>query len=69
MAEFTKSQTAERKGINNTPQGVHLEAAKALFENVVQKVRDHFGTTTINSGYRCPTLNAAVGGTATSQHC
>jgi|TARA_B110000503_G_scaffold70081_1_gene109105 zinc D-Ala-D-Ala carboxypeptidase len=69
IAEFTKSQTAERKGINNTPQGVHLEAAKALFENVVQKVRDHFGTTTINSGYRCPTLNAAVGGTATSQHC
>jgi len=69
MAEFTKSQTAERKGINNTPQGVHLEAARALFENVVQKVRDHFGTTTINSGYRCPTLNAAVGGSATSQHC
>lgn len=69
MAEFTKSQTAERKGINNTPQGVHLEAAKALFENVVQKVRDHFGTTTINSGYRCPTLNTAVGGSKTSQHC
>jgi zinc D-Ala-D-Ala carboxypeptidase len=69
MAEFTKSQTAERKGIDNTPQGEHLEAAKALFENVVQKVRDHFGVTTINSGYRCPELNAAVGGSATSQHC
>jgi len=69
MAEFTKSQTAERKGIDNTPQGEHLEAAKALFENVVQKVRDHFGVTTINSGYRCPELNEAVGGSATSQHC
>jgi zinc D-Ala-D-Ala carboxypeptidase len=69
MAEFTKSQTAERKGIDNTPQGEHLEAAVALFENVVQKVRDHFGVTTINSGYRCPELNAAVGGSATSQHC
>lgn len=69
MAEFTKSQTAERKGIDNTPQGEHLEAAKALFENVVQKVRDHFGPTTINSGYRCPELNEAVGGSATSQHC
>ena len=69
MAEFTKSQTAERKGIDNTPQGEHLEAAKALFENVVQKVRDHFGPTVINSGYRSPELNAAVGGSATSQHC
>ena len=68
MAEFTKSQTAERKGIDNTPQGEHLEAATALFENVVQKVRDHFGVTTINSGYRSPELNSAVGGSATSQH-
>jgi len=69
MAEFTKSQTAERKGIDNTPQGEHLEAARALFENVVQKVRDHFGPTVINSGYRSPALNEAVGGSATSQHC
>ena len=69
MAEFIKSQTAERKGIDNTPQGEHLDAAVALFENVVQKVRDHFGVTTINSGYRSPQLNEAVGGSATSQHC
>ncbi|NDB65316.1 MAG: DUF882 domain-containing protein [Euryarchaeota archaeon] len=61
--------TAERKGIDNTPQGEHLEAAKELFENVVQKVRDHFGPTVINSGYRCPELNEAVGGSAKSQHC
>lgn len=69
MAEFTKSQTAERKGIDNTPEGEHLEAAKALFENVVQPIRDQFGPTVINSGYRSPELNAAVGGSATSQHC
>lgn len=69
MAEFTKSQTAERKGIDNTPQGEHLDAAKALFENVVQHVRDHFGPTVINSGYRSPELNEAVGGSSTSQHC
>jgi len=69
MAEFTKSQTAERKGIDNTPQGEHLEAAKALFENVVQPVRDHFGPTVINSGYRSPDLNEAVGGSSRSQHC
>jgi zinc D-Ala-D-Ala carboxypeptidase len=69
LAEFTKSQTAERKGIDNTPKGEHLDAAIALFENVVQKVRDHFGPTVINSGYRSPDLNDAVGGSATSQHC
>ena len=69
MAEFTKSQTAERKGIDNTPEGEHLDAAVALFENVVQKVRDHFGPTVINSGYRSPDLNDAVGGSSRSQHC
>jgi len=69
MAEFTKSQTAERKGIDNTPQGEHLDAAKALFENVVQPVRDEFGVTVINSGYRSPELNEAVGGSSRSQHC
>ena len=69
MAEFIKSDTATKLGIDNTPQGEHLEAAKALFENVVQKVRDHFGPTVLNSGYRCPELNEAVRGVATSQHC
>ena len=69
MAEFIKSDTAKREGIDNTPQGEHLEAAKHLFENVVQKVRDHFGPTTLNSGYRSPELNQAVRGSKTSQHC
>jgi len=69
MAEFTKSQTAERQGIDNTPEGDHLDAAVALFENVVQPVRDHFGVTVLNSGYRSPDLNAAVGGSSKSQHC
>src|SRR5210317_2678123 len=69
MAEFTKSQTAERQGIDNTPEGEHLDAAIALFQNVVQPVRDNFGTTVINSGYRSPDLNAAVGGSSKSQHC
>jgi hypothetical protein len=69
LAEFTKSQTATRRGIDNTPEGEHMEAAKELFENVVQAVRDHFGVTVINSGYRGPELNEAVGGSAKSQHC
>ena len=69
LAEFTKSQTATRKGLDNTPGAEHLESAKALFENVVQKVRDNFGVTVINSGYRGPALNEAVGGSSKSQHC
>ena len=69
LTEFTKSQTALRLGIDNTPSDEHLGAAKLLFENVVQPVRDHFGPTVINSGYRGPALNEAIGGAATSQHC
>ena len=69
LQEFTKSQTALRMGIDNTPEGEHLEAAKALFENVVQPVRENFGPTVINSGYRGPALNEAVGGSSKSQHC
>jgi zinc D-Ala-D-Ala carboxypeptidase len=69
LTEYTKSQTALRLGIDNTPNDEHLSSAKLLFENVVQPVRDHFGATVINSGYRGPELNAAIGGAATSQHC
>ena len=69
LAEFIKSQTATRKGLDNTPGDEHLVSAKSLFENVVQKVRDNFGLTVINSGYRGPALNEAVGGSSKSQHC
>ena len=69
LQEYTKSQTATRQGLDNTPNEEHLASATALFENVVQKVRDHFGVTVINSGYRGPALNTAVGGSSKSQHC
>ena len=69
LQEFTKSQVAERKGIDNLPGEIHLERAKELFENIVQKVRDNFGVTIINSGYRSGDLNYAIGGSNTSQHC
>ena len=69
LTEFTKSQTAARRGLDNTPGPEHLQNAKDLFENVVQKVRDKFGVTVINSGYRGPALNEAVGGSSKSQHC
>ena len=58
-----------RQGIDNTPTEEHMGNATALFRNVVQKVRDQFGVTVINSGYRGEALNKAVGGSSTSQHC
>ena len=48
LQEFTKSQTAIRQGIDNTPGEEHLANAKELFANVVQPVRDKFGVTVIN---------------------
>jgi|TARA_S200000501_G_scaffold378078_1_gene439001 hypothetical protein len=69
LQEFTKSQTAIRQGLDNTPSTLHLHSAKLLFGNVVQPVRDNFGVTVINSGYRGPALNEAVGGSSKSQHC
>jgi hypothetical protein len=69
LEEYTKSQAAERMGIDNMPSGIHLDQARILFERVVQKIRDHFGLTVINSGYRSPWLNTLVGGSGTSQHC
>lgn len=69
LQEFIKSQTALRLDIDNTPNDEHLEAAKKLAEHVLQPIRDHFGPTTINSGYRGPELNKAVGGSERSQHC
>tara|TARA_R110000803_G_scaffold8033_4_gene25876 strand:- start:2719 stop:3183 length:465 start_codon:yes stop_codon:yes gene_type:complete len=69
LQEYTKSQTATRQGLDNTPSEEHMASAEALFQNVVQPVRDNFGVTVINSGYRGPALNEAVGGSSNSQHC
>ena len=69
IQEYITSQTALRQGIDNTPTEEHMGNATALFRNVVQKVRDQFGVTVINSGYRGEALNKAVGGSSRSQHC
>ena len=69
LNEFTKSDTAVRKGIDNTPNDDHLKSMKALCENVLQKVRSHFGKSVrITSGYRSPELCEAIGSSKTSQH-
>ena len=69
VAEYVKSQTATRHGIDNSLSEEHLENAKELFKNVIQPVREKFGVTIITSGYRSPELNAKIGGSSRSQHC
>ena len=69
LIELTKSQTAERKGINNTPSTEHQENLKRLCESILQRVRDHFGrVVSVSSGYRSPELCEAIGSKTTSQH-
>ena len=69
LAELTKSQTAERKGINNTPNSEAIENLKMLADNILQPVRDEFGSFIVSSGYRCPELSIAIGSSKNSQHC
>ncbi len=69
LAEVTRSETAKRKGISNTPTAEHLENFKLLADNVFEKIRAHFGCPIhISSGYRSKELNDAIGGSQTSQH-
>lgn len=69
LSELTRSATARRLGIDNTPPESAVRALNALVDNVLDPLRDAWGgPIRVNSGYRCPRLNAAVGGTPTSQH-
>ena len=69
LNELTKSQTAERKGIDNTPGPNHQENLKSLCEMILQPVRDHFGqVVSVSSGYRSPELCVAIGSSTQSQH-
>ena len=70
LAEMIKSDTALRHDIDNIPDDEQLANMVALCENVLQRVRDHYGMgVKVNSGFRHPTVNAKVGGSKTSDHC
>ena len=69
LNELTKSQTATRKGINNTPSDNEKENLKALSINILQKIRNHYERPVrVTSGYRSPELCVAIGSSAKSQH-
>ena len=70
LEEMCYSITANQKKINNyTTDNNIISKLKLLCEHILQPVRDNYGKpVVINSGYRCPSLNKAVGGAKTSQH-
>lgn len=68
LREFVRSGAAVRHKIENTPQPVHIARLRALCQQTLEPLRRRFGVIRITSGYRCPKLNAIVGGAETSQH-
>lgn len=69
LPEFTRSDTATRRGIRNVPDTAHINAMRLLCAKVLEPVRAHFGKPVrITSGFRSPALCLAVGSSVSSQH-
>lgn len=69
IAELCKSDTADRLGIDNRCKKEHVANMTALVDNVLDPLREAYGKPIrVNSGFRCPALNKAVKGSATSEH-
>lgn len=69
LHELTKSETALRLDIDNTPGEAETENLRLLCEKVLQPVRDHFGKgVKVNSGFRSSATNQATGGSKSSDH-
>lgn len=67
--ELCKSDTARAKGIDNTPPAEVIKNLTQLVDVVLDPLRKNWGAPLrVNSGYRCPALNKAVGGSAKSDH-
>lgn len=68
--EAIESYTAKRKGIENIPSEYQLTNMVAIAENVFEPLRKWVGgPIKINSFFRSPELNKAIGGSSKSQHC
>lgn len=69
VAEFVRSDTADRRAIDNRLPKELLPNVQALVNNVLDPLREAYGKPIrVNSGFRCPALNKAVKGSATSDH-
>ena len=68
--EGVYSNTATRRGINNTPNDEQLANMELVAEEVFEPLRKWVGgPIKINSFFRCPELNKSIGGSSKSQHC
>ena len=68
--EGVYSVTAIRKGIDNQPNEEQLSNMKLVAEKIFEPVRTHFKVPIkVNSFFRSPDLNKAIGGSTKSQHC
>lgn len=69
LDEFLRSDTAERRGIDNTPTFEIVDHLGELVEKFLDPLRAALGNPiVVTSGYRCPALNRAVGGAQASVH-
>ena len=69
IKELTKSETATKKGIDNTPNAGQVKNLEALIDNLLDPIREQWGAAIyVTSGFRSIALNKAVGGVANSHH-
>jgi len=68
LQELTKSNTALRRGIDNTPDKEHIIKLRLLATHLLQPLRNAVGSIRITSGYRSPELCVVLGSKITSQH-
>ena len=70
LEEVTRSETAIRKGIDNTPSKEQIFSIQQACSSIMDRIRDHYGKAIrVTSGFRCIKLNKAIGGSSKSQHC
>lgn len=69
LSEFTRSETAERNGVENVPNEAQIKNLECLCNLILDPLRDYIGHPVyITSGFRTPWLNHLVGGSNTSAH-
>jgi len=68
LEELTRSNTALRMGIDNTPSKEHILKLRLLATQFLQVLRDRIGALRVTSGYRSPELCEAIGSNKFSQH-
>lgn len=69
LKEMSRSATAEKLGIDNTPDRTATRNITLLVDNILDPLREKYGKPIyVNNGFRCDVLNEAVGGAPDSQH-